>query len=49
MINFTDLQDAFLIALAIPIQWLAVFALLMTVLLALNLMAWVAMRRIQNL
>jgi len=48
MINFADLQDSFLIALAIPIQWLAVFVLLITLLLVLNLFGWLAMRKAFN-
>lgn len=49
MIDFANLQDAFLICLAMPLQWLAVFCLVMTLCLALMLLAWVGAQRFMGL
>lgn len=49
MIDFANLQDAFLISCAVPLQWLAVFCLVMTLLLALMLLAWVGAKRFMGL
>lgn len=49
MIDLADLQYAFLLTLALPLQWLAVFYLLVTLYLAVFTLAWAGARKFMTL
>lgn len=46
MIDFTDLQEGILIAYAQPVEQVALFAAVLLVILAVNLMALISIRRV---